>query len=433
MEKKNDLLLSVSQRPALAQSLRFSLKILEMNNVELQEFINDSLNDNPFLKENENYSYSYKLPIDTAVANIAAPVSSKYEFFKQIAFFKFDEKQKEIISLLYEYVLEHKYICGDFLKNLSNEKGISYSDLLDIIKKLQTLSPHGMFSFNLQDKIKNILEANGRFEIEHKIFVHNLPILFDKGLVAFKKRINFDDSTLQRIIRDLKNVGLYAGVDDFSENLYRVPDVIIEKRNCSYNVEVEEVQIPSIDNELCCNCLKKIKSKHDERYIKEKMADAELLVKAIHYRNSTLLRIVQEIAHRQNDFFSGNASFLVPIDAQSVANSIMYHQSTVHRAITNKTVATPFGIFDIKELMPKEIKSDKNKHVVTDHSVKKYIQTLINNEPKDSPYSDSEIVYFLEGRGITISRRTIAKYRNDLDIANSNERLKEYSLTRIKI
>ena len=109
----------------------------------------------------------------------------------------------------------------------------------------------------------------------------------------------------------------------------------------------------------------------------------------------------------------------------------MCHKSTVHRAIANKTVATPCGIFDIKALMPKEIKSDKNAHIVTDYSVKKYIQTLINNEPKDSPYSDSEIVYFLEGRGITISRRTIAKYRNDLDIANSNERLKEYTLTKI--
>ena len=430
MEKKNDLLLSVSQRPALAQSLRFSLKILEMNNVELQEFINSSLNDNPFLKENETYSNNYKLPIDT-VANVAAPISSKDDFFKQIAFFKFDEKQKEITALLYEYVLEHKYVCGDFLRNLSNEKDISYSDLLDIIKKLQTLSPHGMFSFNLQDKIKSILEANGKFDTEHKIFVQNLPILFDRGLAAFKKHVNFDDSTLQRIIRNLKNAGLYAGVDDFSENPYRVPDVTIEKRNCSYNVEVEEVQIPSIDNELCRNCLKKIKSKQDERYIKEKICDAELLVKAIHYRSSTLLRIVQEIAHRQNDFFTGNTSFLVPIDAQSVAHSIMCHQSTVHRAIANKTVATPCGIFDIKALMPKEIKSDKNAHIVTDYSVKKYIQTLINNEPKDSPYSDSEIVYFLEGRGITISRRTIAKYRNDLDIANSNERLKEYTLTKI--
>lgn len=297
MEKKNDLLLSVSQRPALAQSLQFSLKILEMNNVELQEFINNSLNDNPFLKENENYSNNYKLQIDT-VANVAAPISSKDDFFKQVAFFKFDEKQKEITSLLYEYVLEHKYICGDFLRKLSNEKGISYSDLLDIIKKLQTLSPQGMFSFNLKDKIKNILEANGKFDIEHKIFVQNLPILFDRGLAAFKKHVNLYESTLQQIICDLKNAGLYAGVDDFSENPYRDPDVTIEKRNCSYNVEVEEVQIPSIDNELCCNCLKKIKSKHDERYIKEKMADAELLVKAIHYRNSTLLRIVQEIAHR---------------------------------------------------------------------------------------------------------------------------------------
>ena len=106
----------------------------------------------------------------------------------------------------------------------------------------------------------------------------------------------------------------------------------------------------------------------------------------------------------------------------------MCHQSTIHRAISNKTVSTPCGIFDIKELMPKEIKSEKSETIVTDHSVKQYIQTLINNEPKNSPYSDNDIVCFLEGRGINMSRRTIAKYRNDMDIANSNNRLKEYSL-----
>lgn len=433
MEKKNDLLLSVSQRPALAQSLRFSLKILEMNNIELQEFINVSLNNNPFLKENESYSNNYRLPIDT-VANIAAPISSKDELFKQIAFFKFNKKQKEITSLLYEYVLEHRYINGDFLRYLSKEKDVSYTNLLDIIKKLQTVSPQGMFSFNLQDKIKSILEASGKYDdTKHKIFVQHLPILFSSGLTAFKKHLNFDDLTLYRIICDLKNISLYDGIDNFSECLYRPVDITIEKRNSTCKVEIEEVQIPSINHELCHLCLKKkkMKSKQGEKYIKEKIADAELLIKSIHYRNSTLFRIVQEIVHRQNDFFMGNTSFLVPIEVKSIANSIMCHQSTVHRAITNKTVATPCGIFDIKELMPRGIKSEEGEHIATDHSVKKYIQTLITNEPKDSPYSDGEIVYFLEGRGIALSRRTVAKYRNDLDIANSNERLKKYSLMKI--
>lgn len=429
MEKKNDLLLSISQRTALTQSLQFSLKILEMNNAELQEFINISLNDNPFLKENENSS-SNRLSIDAA-ANIAAPVSSKDELFKQIAFFKFDDKQKEITSLLYEHVLEHKYICGDFLRYLSKEKSVTYSYLLGIIKKLQALSPSGIFSFNLQDKIKNILEVKDKYDAKYKIFVQNLPILLEKGLAVFKKHTNFDDSTLYRLIDNLKNSDLYIGVDDFYETSYRIADVTIEKRNYGYNIEVQGVQIPSIDCKLYHSCLTKIKSQQDKRYIKEKMADAELLIKAINYRNSTLLRIVQEIAYRQNDFFVGNTPFLVPIEAKSIANSLMCHQSTVHRAIANKTLITPCGTFDIKALMPKGIKSKESEQIATDYSVKKYIQTLITNEPKNSPYSDSEIVYFLEGRGITISRRTVAKYRNDLDITNSNERLKEYSLKEI--
>ena len=133
--------------------------------------------------------------------------------------------------------------------------------------------------------------------------------------------------------------------------------------------------------------MKKIKSKQDEKYIKEKIADAELLIKSIHYRNSNLFRIVQEIAHRQNDFFMGNTSFLVPIEMKSIANSIICKQSTVNREIKNKTVATPYGIFDIRALMPRGIMFDSDVFIATDHSV--YIQTLIINVPKDSLYSNN--------------------------------------------
>ena len=98
-------------------------------------------------------------------------------------------------SLLYEHVLEHKYVCGDFLRYLSKEKNIIYPDLLDIVKKLQTALPQGMFSLNLQDKIGNILEVIEKYDTEHKIFQH-LSILFNNRFAAFKKHLNFDDLTL---------------------------------------------------------------------------------------------------------------------------------------------------------------------------------------------------------------------------------------------
>ena len=425
MEKKSNLSLSTSQRTVLAQSLRFSLNILEMNNIELQDFINNSLNENPFLKENDEIeNHLYFETID----NIVAPMHDKDNFFKEIAFLKFNETEKNIAELLYDYVLENKYITSEFCKNISKEKSISYQNILDIIKKLQDISMQGLFSFNLKDKIKNIFETKGKYDTEHKIFIQNIDILLLQGLSAFQKRTNLSKLTLRKIISDIKNIGYFVETEQNHHCIFKSADIIIKKTNSNYNSEINNLQSPLIDWDLYNQTSKKIKSKQDNEYIKEKITEAELLVRSINYRNSTLLKIIQEIAHRQNDFFIGRSSFLIPISAQSIANSIMCHQSTIHRAISNKTVSTPCGIFDIKELMPKEIKSEKSETIVTDHSVKQYIQTLINNEPKNSPYSDNDIVCFLEGRGINMSRRTIAKYRNDMDIANSNNRLKEYSL-----
>lgn len=425
MEKKSNLSLSTSQRTALAQSLRFSLNILEMNNADLQDFINNSLNENPFLKENDEVE-GY-LSFETA-ENVVAPVCHKDDFFREIAFLKFNETEKKVAELLYDYVIEHEYISNELCGSISKEKCISYQNILDIIKKLRNVSEQCLFSFNLQDKIKNIFESEGKYDAEHKIFVQNINVLLSSGLSAFKKRTNFSKSTLHKIISDMRNIGYALGIEDNADYIYRSADIIIEKTGDNYNSEINDLKIPLIDRDLYGESSKKIKSKQDSEYIKGKIAEAELLVKSINYRNSTLLKIMQEIAHRQNDFFVGNSSFLVPISVRSVANTIMCHQSTVHRAIANKTVSTPYGIFAVKELMPKEIKSEKGETIATDHSIKQYIQTLINNEPKNSPYSDSDIVCFLEGRGINMSRRTIAKYRNDMDIANSNNRLKEYSL-----
>ena len=430
MEKKSNIVLSNFQQTALAQFTVFSLKILEMNNVTLQEIINNSLNENPFLKENEEDDFPKISPDFTE--NIVDILSHRDIFFRNLSFLKLNIQEKEIAEILYDYLIENKYISNDFCRIISKEKNISYQNILNIINKLRKISPHGLFSFNLQDKIKNIFEASNKYDTSHKIFIRYIDTLLYQGIEAFRKKTNLDKDTIHSIFSDLKNIDYYSrNSENYFDNIYRKVDIILEKKNKTYNSEINNLKIPSIDRELLELSTKKAKSYQDKKYIKEKKADAELLIKSINYRNSTLLKIIQEIIHRQSDFFNENTSFLVPISVRSIANSMMCHQSTVHRAIMNKTISTPLGIFNIKDLMPKEIKSDKNKCVITDHSIKKYIQALINNEPKNSPYSDSEIAYLLEERGINMPRRTIAKYRNDMDIANCNDRLKEYSLINI--
>lgn len=495
MERKSDLQLLFSQRIVLNQSLRFYLKILEMNRQELQEFINSALVENPFFEvrdgiygENlddlgdsqfyinsdssyisnfhsnsnsryteineegyysaDNSSVNYNGGLfsqrkfllnedswgaieDYALSNAAAPQNSKEEFFKHLAFFKFNPKEKAIGEMLFDYLLEHQYLSGEFLKSISKNNGISYTKLLILIKKLQGIPPYGMFSFNLQDRLKSIWEISGKYDLQHQIFLQNISFLLEKhkDVEHFRRQTKLSDKDFSAIMRDVKDILRYShSMNDFSEDFVcEKCSVDLHIKRCKESCEVESCNtfLPIVRNDLFKKFWRRTRSEIDKKYMQEKIRDAELLVKALNHRNSTLLKICREITCRQIDFFMGDSSFLVPINTRSIATAIMCHPSTVHRAISNKFVDTPCGIFSLKDLMPREISTSKSDQIATSKSVQDYIRKMIKEEPSNSPYSDEELSYFLGLRGIRISRRTIAKYRKNLAIANSNERMRE--------
>lgn len=497
MERYNDLQLLFSQRTTLNQSLRFSLKLLEMGNLELQEFINAALVENPFLKvqddiygENlddldctsfsigssscdtpDHYSHSsnqpsrfsekdsiisyniysdyggsvlstrtFKLSRESAESlngpssSVMAPVNNKDEFFKHLAFFKFSPERCAISERFYDYLLDHEYLCGEFLKDISKHHNIPYDSLLLIIKKLQAIPPYGMFSFNFQDRVKNIWEILGKYDTKHKTFLKNINLLYEKGLEFFKSRTKLTDMEYSRIIEDVKDMFRYThSVTNFAKesSLLDVPysaaniDLSIKIRKAGYEVEFCDTSHPVIRRKFFKDCWDSARSEVDRNYMREKIKSAELLVRAMNYRNSTLTRVCREIANRQIDFFIGDSPFLLPIDAKLVAASMMCHPSTIYRAVNNKIVDTPKGIFLLKELMPCRTLTNKHRQMTVAKNIQNSIRKIIENEANNSPYSDKELSNLLESRGINISRRTIAKYRKNMEVANSNDRSKK--------
>jgi RNA polymerase sigma-54 factor len=348
-----------------------------------------------------------------------------------MSFLHFTEDQREIAFLLMDYALENRYLSGEVLINISREKNISYFDLLQIIKKLQTMSPYGLFSFNIQDKIKTIFEAKGKYDEDCKMFVQNLNLILENGLSAAKKRCRLDNGKLHTIISEICCINFDNDYDSCCDaSLYKIPDVMIEEKTAGkYEFFINDaatLQV-SVDKELSEELLRKKISRNDREYIREKMSSAKLLVKAVNYRNSTLLKIVGEISRHQYDFFVGNHNYLKPINAKTIASLLLLHESTVHRAVANKIVATPRGIFDIKSLMPKGIAGEAE-DFLSNHCAKEYIKSLIDHEPRSSPYTDDQIVYLLNSVGINLSRRTVSKYRNSMNILNLPKRARKYRM-----
>jgi RNA polymerase sigma-54 factor len=395
-----------------------------MNNFELQEYIKEKSLENPFLVEKHNLENHFDL-----TEKLRSKDKLQDEIFKEISFSHFDDSEKEITEILVNNIEDEGYLSGELLKYISQEKGISYLNLLKIIHKLKKTPFASMFAFNLQDKLKTFLENENLYSPNYEILIKNIDIVFSDDWSLLKSRYGFRSSELFDMISVLKNAFLLSIDNDNNCSPHKRIDLIMEEKyDNEFRISLDETTSTKVafDNKLYVKSAQKCRSESDKTYIKNNASNAKLLIKSVGFRSITLLKVVNEITHRQKDFFSGKDPCLIPVSTKSIAYSLFLHESTVNRAVLNKSIATPRGIFELRSLLPREIKSCESR--VSDHSIKEYMKTLIKNEPKNDPYSDNHIVSFLDRRGINISRRTVSKYRDILNIPNLTERLKIYKI-----
>jgi RNA polymerase sigma-54 factor len=393
-----------------------------MNNLELREYIDEKFVENPFLiiKYNQKTHHDFidKFPCKSNLED---------EISKETAFLHFSDFEREIAKTLIHNIGDD-CLNNEILRHIFCQKKLSYLDLLAIINRLKKTSFAHMFAFNLQDKLKTFLENNGLYNGNYQNLIKNITLVLSGDRAALKAKCGVPEEELSRMISSLKNAFSSSLPHEHSVQQRQVDLVIEEESLDEFKVTMDEKTFPEVefDHELYAQSQKKCRSPSDKSYVKNNASAAKLLVKSTGFRSSTLLRIANEIVYRQLDFFLGKDLYLTPISTQSIAYSLFLHESTVNRAILGKSIATPRGIFELRSLLPRRIKSYENK--VSEHSIKEYMKKLIKNEPKENPYSDCHIASFLNTRGINISRRTISKYRDILHIPNLVERTKIYKI-----
>jgi RNA polymerase sigma-54 factor len=166
------------------------------------------------------------------------------------------------------------------------------------------------------------------------------------------------------------------------------------------------------------------KDKETVKYIRSKINSAKFLIKSIFMRNRTLERVMRSIIHHQRNFFYNNSGLLDPLTYSVIANDLNVNESTISRVVKQKYADTPFGIMCLKDFFCSAAGKDKNYESVSRQNVQIQIEEMINNEDKYNPLSDQELVDILKERGISVSRRVIAKYREEMKIPNSRLRRK---------
>jgi RNA polymerase sigma-54 factor len=206
-----------------------------------------------------------------------------------------------------------------------------------------------------------------------------------------------------------------------SDTRYIAPDVVVQKVGDDYTVALNDEGIPRLRVNALYRSLLKSSGDEAKQYVEQKLRSAMWLIKSVDQRQRTLRRVAQSIVKFQREFLDRGIAHLRPLALRDVGEDIGMHESTISRVTTNKYMETPQGLFELKYFFHSGIASGDGE-MVSSVSVKKMIQDHLATEEPDRPQSDQEIAQYLKGRGLTIARRTVAKYREELGILPSHQR-----------
>ena len=343
-------------------------------------------------------------------------------------------RQAELADMPPQVLEAMKYVVGSlddrgFLTQSAADIALQTSLPLEAvqqaIKLIKTFEPAGIGCLNLEDCLLQQLIAKGRSDsLAARILRDHFTLLSRRRIPEIARKLGAHMDDVQVAIEEIGTLDPAPGrrfADD--NNRVVVPDVTVEKDGEEWKILLNNDYIPRlrISNTYRELIAKGTLSKQEREYLRERMRSGKFLINSIEQRQQTIERITREIIKVQHDFFEEGVSKLKPLTMTQIADAVGVHETTVSRAIANKYIRTPHGVFDFKYFFTPGYQNDSGASV-SNTSVKEMINDLIAGEDRSHPLSDQEIVGKLLEKGINIARRTVAKYREELGLLPSNLR-----------
>ncbi|TWU17609.1 RNA polymerase factor sigma-54 [Bythopirellula polymerisocia] len=291
---------------------------------------------------------------------------------------------------------------------------------------VQRLDPPGIAARSLKECLLLQLTPGLLFFEELQVLIENhLEDLENNRLPLIVKKTGFSIETIQEAWEDLRTLKPKPGAE-FNETFAPsvTPDVYVERKDeGGYEVRLEDTQLPSLYiSNTYRNLLQDPTTNAETReYIKRKVNSAQWIIEAIEQRRSTLTKVSQAIVDHQTSFLDNGPEFIEPLKMQQIADKVGVHVTTVSRAVDDKWMQTPRGIFPLKRFFVGGTTSADGEEVAWD-KVRLKLQEIVDNEDKTKPLSDDALVDELAKAGITVARRTVTKYRKAMDIPSSRQR-----------
>lgn len=456
--------LNVSLQQVLAPQLQQSLQILQVPMLELRNLIQQEIQANPVLEEEitepsiedrqreqeefkEEFDRLAKLDEEwrdyMAQNNSYSGKSQEEEERRQFFFdsiISHETLQQHLMEQLNNGDLEGEdrktaeLIIGNiddlgFLQSppeeMAQNTGVVLEDLQRVLEVIQTFHPVGVGARDLRDCLLIQLRRLGKEQsLEFRIVEKHLEDLGKRRFPEIARRLGTTVEQVQRCANFISTLDPKPGqIFTPDPNNYVLPDVDVIRIGEDYQITLNGEQIPHL---RISNTYKDLMSQDGngnevKDYIRDKIRSGKFLIKSIHQRQQTISNIAHEIVSRQKEFLEKGSAYLKPMTMVQIAEAVGVHETTVSRAISGKYMATPQGVFEMKYFFTPGYQTAAGESM-SNTSVKEAIADLVKGEDPKNPLSDKEIVEILSGRGIPIARRTVAKYRSELNILPSNMR-----------
>jgi len=453
-----------SQKMTLTPQLLKAIKLLELNNIDLDNYLQEEILDNPLLEKSGNdkilkdnindkdenlssqnnleSSFSHNedsegspsfdtvnlyesssVSIDNIIEETIESKKSLYQIIADQINISFQNKIDRLIALsILEFIEPNGYLKVS-TKELSIDLNIDLLRIEKILNILKSFEPLGIFSNDLEEFLTLQLKSQNLLDSDLKLLLKNLAILANENIFSIAKKLKIDKEKLKDSLDVLKRC-IPAPIDTDNDLISHTnsPDIIVEKDKNEWIVSLNEETLPKVIvltgywEELS----RKKLSKEDKKYLSANFLAGKGLVKALEQRASTILRVAKEIIKKQEKFLDDGVMGLRPLKLKDIAEELDIHESTVSRITNSKTIYTPRGTYDLKFFFSKSLNTLSNDDGLSSKVVKEKIIQLINNEEK--VLSDNKLSKLLKEEGINVARRTVTKYREEMTLPPSHQR-----------
>ncbi len=459
-----------TQKLIITPELKLAITLLQYSAMELQDYIQEELLNNPVLELGDSESeaeavgeegstesslsdepveddfpweeYFRDMDLDTIgyIANPAGrdwsdfPTPDSYadssrtlmeELLGQLRLMRLSPRHYSLAAYLIGNLDPNGYLSSD-LGELADALEVTLPEMETALGIVQGLEPTGVASRNLQEcLLLQLRTIENPPPLAVKIVEQFLPAAADGRYRQIAARLGCDIKEIQDAVDFIRTLepkpgSTFGGV---SENRYIVPDIVVEKVGDKYEIVMNDQIVPHLMISPLYQRMVQ-SGAGDEKlsaFIKNKLEKATWLLRSIEQRRLTLYRVAQQIVEIQQPFLDHGIKQLKPLTLKDVAAAVGVHESTVSRATANKYMQTLRGLFPLKFFFSSGLTGEGGEDI-SSHSIKSYLRELIEEEDPQNPFSDQQLTELLEKDGIVLSRRTVAKYREELSIPASYRR-----------